>query len=57
MILFHRINVFLAGFIDFRAPLVPFYADKRDYLWRNRGRNLAHRMTFHFFEWRDYGHQ
>lgn len=50
----HRINVFLAGVFEFRNPVEPFYTDSRDYVWRNRGRNLSHRLTFRFFEWRDY---
>jgi hypothetical protein len=52
MKLIHRINVLLAGFVNFRNPVTPYYHDKRDYLWYNRGRNLSNRLTFHFFEWR-----
>ena len=50
--LFYRFNVFLAGMIDFRSTIEPFYSDKRDYRFYNGGRNLSNRLTFHFFEWR-----
>jgi hypothetical protein len=52
MKLLYRLNVFVAGMLDFRNPVDPYYADKRDYRVYNGGRNLSNRLTFHFFEWR-----
>lgn len=52
MKLLHRINVYLAGVIEFRNPVTPFYEEKIDYRWYNAGRNLSNRVTFHFYEWR-----
>jgi hypothetical protein len=52
MKLLYRLNVFVAGMLDFRNPVDPYYADKRDYRTYNSGRNLSNRLTFHFFEWR-----
>jgi hypothetical protein len=50
MKILHLTNVFLAGVIDFRARVVPFYSDTSLYPIYNAGRNVSHRLTFHFFE-------
>lgn len=45
-----RFVAFLYGVMEFRSDITLHYDDLDDALWYDRGRDLAHRLTFRHWD-------